>query len=112
MNKAIRLGILGILVSTLGCSGDLNRDTAPVNLVITTTSQPIQRFDLAGGTGCSAGATIVNMSIRSNVKSSTIVNTTFLDVRVKSYHVSYTRTDGGHTIPAPYDRTADFIVGA
>lgn len=116
MTRKISPRVLLIAVASAiligGCNGELSQNSAPVDLVISTTAQPIQRFDLAGGTGCGLGATIVQVQIQSIVKNPAGTNTAFLDVRLKHYHVSYTRTDGGTQVPLPYDRTMDFLITA
>ena len=107
------LPVFGALltIGLLSCS-DINRMNIPLELIITPTSQPIQRFDLNGGSGCSGGATIVILQIQSRVLDSTVANPSLLDVRINRYRVTYARTDGGHLVPAPYERTLDFLLGA
>ena len=101
-----------LTVTLLSCS-DINRSTTPVQLLMSVTSQPIQRFDLApNAAGCSLDSTIVITQIESRLLNDQAINPANLDVRINRYHVSYTRTDGGHQVPAPYDRTADFIINS
>lgn len=112
MRKGLSLMLAAVMAAgTLSCSNELNRDSSPVVLIVSTTSQPIQRYDLAGGTGCAAGNPIVLLNLESRVKSTT-ADLRFLDVRIRRYTVTYQRTDGGRQVPAPYDRALDLLLVA
>jgi hypothetical protein len=101
-----------LTLTFLSCS-DINRSATPVQLIMSVTSQPIQRFDLApNAAGCSTDSTIVITQIESRLLNDQSLNPGLLDVRITHYHVSYSRTDGGHQVPAPYDRTTDFIISS
>jgi hypothetical protein len=106
------LAVSGALLTlaVLGCS-DINRTSTPVALIMTVTSQPISRFDISpAAVGCDQN--VATVQIESRVLNATVTNTSLLDVRITRYRVTYTRTDGGHQVPAPFDRSIDFLVTA
>ena len=105
------LPVFGALLTlALAACSDINRQATPVQLLMTVTSQPISREDLNGGTGCSGNIATVN--IESRILNSNVSNPGLLDVRIRRYRVTYSRTDGGHLVPAPYERSLDFLVAA
>src|SRR5260370_22012219 len=92
------------LMATLSCN-EINRSSAPVKLVVTT-SQNVHNIDLAGGAGCNQDLGTIQMQVvlLQNQSSPTQpVNNNFNNVQITHYHVSYRRTDGGTLVPAPYD---------
>ena len=105
------LPVFGALLTLalVACS-DINRLATPVELLMTVTSQPISREDLNGGAGC--GGNIATVNIESRILNSAVANASLLDVRITRYRVTYARTDGGHLVPAPYERSMDFLVTA
>jgi len=106
------LAVSGALLTlaVLGCS-DINRSTVPVELIMTVTTQPISRFDIApNAAGCEQS--IATVQIESRLLNTTVTNTSLLDVRITRYRVTYTRTDGGHQVPAAFDRSIDFLITA
>lgn len=105
----IRIGLAG-LVLTLGCNGnDLTRSASPVALIVTNT-QTLQHIDIAGGTNCDKDwGTILMKAVEKNANAGS-TNTTFNQVRVTRYQVSYQRTDGGKLVPAPYVRSMDTLL--
>jgi len=109
MRKIVSVFGALLTVGLMSC-GDVNRKGLPVDLFVTTTSQPIQRFDLFGGNGCSTASTFVVLEIQSRLLDTTVTNTSFLDIRLNSYRVTYARTDGGHQVPAPYVRSLDVLI--
>ncbi len=107
----IRLALIGTAVLAMaGCNGnDLTRSASPVAL-IASTSQTLHTLDLTGGTGCDQSiGTILMQAVIKNPSSGT-TNTTFEQVRVTSYQVSYVRTDGGKQVPAPFVMTMDVLL--
>lgn len=115
----IRFG-LAVLVLTIGCSGnDLTKSASPVALIVSNT-QILQHVDITGGTNCEKDlGTILMQAIAKNATGSTgstvppvgpTPNTTFNQVRVFRYQVSYARTDGGKLVPAPYVRSMDTLL--
>lgn len=110
---------------SLSCSNELSREGSPVALVVSST-QTLQVIDLAGDPigedVCDQpvgeikmeavlknpiGGTIGNPSS----PGSTPVSSAFTRIRVSSYRVSYVRTDGGRTVPAPFVRSTDALIG-
>lgn len=89
------------------CRGELYDTSSPVQLLVTNKGG-VNSLDLAGGPGCDQN--LGTFEIRSLVKNPTAPTSTFNDIRIRSYRVSYTRTDGGRTVPAPYVRTIDILV--
>lgn len=91
-----------------GCSNDLSRNAAPVELVVTN-SQNLQVIDLNGGTRCSE--TIATVNLQAFLKNPTqISDQTFNQVRITRYQVSYVRTDGGKIVPASFVRSIDNLL--
>ena len=93
------------MMATLSCS-EINRSSAPVKLVVTS-SQTILNIDLQpGAAGCTGTLGTIQMQVilLQNPNSPTQpVDNRFNDVHITRYHVSYRRTDGGTQVPAPYD---------
>src|SRR5438874_9322801 len=83
---------IAVLLASIGCNNDINRSAAPVELLINTTSQPIQTFDIAASTSTACTQNVIESLIQTRIKNPATTNTTFLDVRITRYHVSYTRT--------------------
>lgn len=96
---------LAILVAS-GCS-EANRDTAAVQLIATTT-QDVLIVDLRNPPA--AIGTINISAIEKNQNATGPTDPRYLDVRLRSYRVSYRRTDGGTQVPAPFVRTLSGIV--
>ena len=110
MKKILTVSGALLTLALLACS-DINKSSTPVELLMTVTSQPISRFDLNGGSGCDVGSPIATVQIESRLLN-TVSNSALLDVRVTGYRVTYTRTDGGHQVPATYTRSLDFLITA
>jgi hypothetical protein len=109
----IRLVLVGTAILAMsGCNGgELTRSAAPVELLMTVTSQPIQQFDLAVPNDTTCQGNIVQYTITSRVKNpSPTAGAQFTDVHLTSYQVVYTRTDGGTQVPPIYVRTMDMLV--
>lgn len=91
-----------------GCSNDLNRNAAPVELVATN-SQNLHVLDLAGGTRCNETVATVNLQAFTK-NADQISDQTFNQVRITRYQVSYVRTDGGKIVPASFVRSIDNLI--
>jgi len=93
------------MMATLSCN-EINRSSAPVKLVVTS-SQTILNIDLQpGAAGCTGtlGTILMQVVLLQNQNSPTQpTSNQFNVVKVTRYHVSYRRTDGGTLVPAPYD---------
>jgi hypothetical protein len=107
MNKttSIIAGSLLILIALLasGCN-EMSRETAPVELIATAT-QTVSVIDILNPPG-----TVGQILVRAIVKQSNPADSRFLDVRLRSYKVSYRRTDGGTLVPEPLVRATSGIV--
>lgn len=91
---------MGILAS---CS-DLSRENGPVQMIVTIT-QNVSTVDIeSGATGCAVSLGTVNLrslflqSANDNIPT----DTRFTDVLLRSYRVTYVRTDGGTQVPEPF----------
>jgi hypothetical protein len=100
--------VLAGMVLMLGCnSNDLTKSASPVALIVSNT-MTFHHIDVAGGTNCDQlWGTIQMQAIAKNSNSPV---TTFNQVRISRYQVSYQRTDGGKLVPAPYVRTLDMLL--
>lgn len=92
-----------------GCSGDINRNTSPIDLVVTN-SQNLNQIDLEPN-AANCNQSIGTILMQAIVKSTSGDNR-FNDVRITSYRVSYIRTDGGHAVPASFVRAMDTLITA
>lgn len=110
--KIIRLIVAVLIgVGVLSCS-EVNKQSAPV-LITVTTSQTLQRIDiLPGATGCNqnAGTILMQATILNNPQFAQ--NNTLNDVKITTYRVSYVRTDGGKLIPQPFVRSISTLLTA
>jgi hypothetical protein len=108
MQRWIRTAAIAVLALAVGsCSSDLNKSSSPILLVASNT-QTLSRVDLAGGTGCNTS--IATVHIQAIQKNSNAPTSTFNQVRLTSYTVSYARTDGGKLVPAAFSRAMDSLV--
>jgi hypothetical protein len=103
---------LAAMVAALGFScSEINRQSSPVKLQLTTTEQ-LHQVDLLGGSGCNRALGTVN--IQAILIQQNATNTTFDNVKLDRYQISYVRTDGGTQIPQPFTRamSTTLTVGA
>ena len=111
IKTTFNLALLAMVAALFGCSGELNDNAAPVELVVTT-DQNLQIIDLdpaviAADEDCRQDIGTINMQVfakRTNVTGNAA------QVRVTRYRVSYQRTDGGKLVPAPFVRSMDTLV--
>jgi hypothetical protein len=110
--KIVSVVIVGLLaVAALSCK-EINRQNAPVQLVVTT-DQKLQRIDIApNAPNCDqdVGTVQIRSILIQNAAGSLPNNTTLNDVKITQYHVSYRRTDGGTLTPAPFTRSISITV--
>jgi hypothetical protein len=99
-----------LVVSSFGC-GENNRNTSPIDLIVTNT-QTISQVDLAGGTTCSSTIGTINIQalIKALPTTTLPADNRFNDVTITKYRVTYVRTDGGTQVPAPFLRTTSQLV--
>lgn len=108
----MRVALMAVAaLAAVSCSNEFTRSSSPVTLIVTNT-QLINRFDLAGDSAtCSQDVVTINVqAILKNLN--TNVDQRFNDVRLTRYRVSYTRTDGGKAVPAPFVRALDTLISA
>jgi hypothetical protein len=86
-----------------GCN-EMNRTAAPVEL-IATTQQNILVIDLLNPPQEALGTIFLRAIAKRDV-----TDPRFLDVQLRSYRVSYVRTDGGRLVPTPFVRTTSGII--
>jgi len=111
MKRVFKSWIIAVAALVVfGCSGDINRSSSPVELVVTN-SQNINQFDLKlGAPNCNQDVGTILMS--AIVKNTNTADNRFNDVRITRYRVSYVRTDGGHAVPATFVRSIDTLLTA
>jgi hypothetical protein len=106
-----------LLMLAVGSCNDINKQEAPVTLVVTNT-QLLHQLDLAGDPAGSmkCQGNVANVLMQSVVlqgKPGSATGVTGADlnqIRIDRYQVSYIRVDGGHLVPAPFVRsTSTFI---
>jgi len=97
-------------LAVAGCS-ESNRNASPVEL-IATVEQNIQIIDIRNLPDEDENiGTITLRAIRKRAGTPTLpIDDTFLDVRLRSYRVSYRRTDGGTLVPASFVRSLSGLV--
>src|SRR5438876_1566859 len=96
-----------LVVGLLACS-DINRQNGPVQLIVTIT-QNISTIDTeSGAAGCAVSLGTVNLRslfLQNTNNTNLPTDNRFNDVLLRSYRVTYVRTDGGHQVPEPFVRT-------
>ncbi|HEV2721869.1 MAG TPA: hypothetical protein VG323_17750 [Thermoanaerobaculia bacterium] len=114
MTKRIASIVAAVLAASVFSCKEVNRANAPVQLIVTT-QQSLQRLDLKpGAANCDQNigtVTIKNFLIQNTQPPPNLpLNSTLDDVKITSYRISYTRTDGGTSIPAPFTRSISLSV--
>lgn len=112
--RIARVALIALLAVLMFSCKEINRQSAPVELVLTT-DQTLQKIDLAGGTGCDQAIGTVNIQsvlLQSPSNTNLPVDTRFDDVQLDRYEVTYVRTDGGTLIPQPFVRSISQLVTA
>lgn len=102
-----------LALASFSCDEDFVRRSAPVELTAHVTEQ-LSRLDLNDTSDCDL---VVKFVIRNIVKRTTLpggvsVDTRFLDVILRSYRVSYIRTDGGTLAPRPFVNSITALIPA
>ena len=106
LTAAVLAGLLA-----LSCS-ETNRQRSPVSVILST-AQTLNVLDLVGGTGCEQNIgtiTIQTKTVQNAANSGEGVNNSLNGVRLTRYRVSYSRTDGGKLVPAPFVRGMDVFI--
>jgi len=104
----VTITTVGLLMALgiVSCS-DINRQNGPVQLLVTIT-QSISTIDLeSGAAGCDVSLGTVNLrALFLQGGTSTIpTDDRFNDILLRSYRVTYVRTDGGNQVPEPFVRS-------
>lgn len=114
MTKSMRsacalVALLGVLVFS-SCK-EINKSSAPVELILTTT-QNLSKIDLLGGTGCNQeiGTVTIRSILLQTGNANLPVDTRFDNVQLDRYEVTYVRTDGGTLIPQPFVRSISDLI--
>jgi len=107
---ALTAAAIALMIAAGSCS-DVNKQSAPVTLLVTT-DQILHKIDLAGGTGCDQNIGTVNMEAilvqqpGSSLPANPQQTPADLNVvKIDRYRVSYVRIDGGHLVPSPIVRS-------
>jgi hypothetical protein len=105
MRTWIRLAAFGAVLSLVACSSEITKSAAPVELIATNT-QVLNRIDiLSGAQGCSQPVGTIELQVIAKNPASGSTDVTFEQVKLSSYTVTYSRTDGGKLVPASFSRT-------
>ena len=111
MKRVTTSWITAVLALTVfGCSGEINRNSSPIELVVTNT-QTLNLIDLLP-TAANCNQDIGTVLMQAIVKNSSTADNRFNDVRITRYRISYVRTDGGHAVPASFVRSIDTLITA
>lgn len=89
----------------VGCS-KINEEDAPVLMIATIVDQ-VQVYDLL-----SPPPSLGVIELRAIVKRTDVSSVRFLDVQLRSYRVTYQRTDGGKMVPQGFVRTTSGLIEA
>lgn len=113
MTKTIARIIAAALVAAAAFScKEINRQSSPVMLVVTT-DQTLHRLDIKpGALNCDQNiATVLIKALLIQNTSGTLPTNPDLDVvKITQYRVSYVRTDGGTSVPAPFTRSISITI--
>jgi hypothetical protein len=107
---------VAILLLAAGSCNDINRQSSPIDLVVTNT-QILNRLDLAGdvvgSTKCQqniATIQILALQLETPTTNPNLTSANLNQVKIDRYRVSYVRADGGHLVPAPFVRSTSSLV--
>jgi len=112
MKKVALVATSALLMLVAGSCNDINKQSAPVSLVVSET-QNLQLIDLAGdppgSTNCKKDVSTVhltNVSIQPPLSNPNpnVSGADLNQIKIDRYQVSYQRVDGGHLVPAPFVR--------
>jgi len=100
-----------VAAAALSCK-EINRQNSPVKLVVTT-DQKLHRIDIKpGALNCNqeVGTILIRALIVQNSSGTLVTNPELDTVKVNQYRVTYVRTDGGTSVPAPFTRSISITV--
>src|SRR5205809_656273 len=95
-----------LAIGLVACS-DISRQNGPVQLIVTIT-QIISTIDIENGAGgCDVNLGTVNLRslFLQDANGNVPTDNRFNDILLRSYRVTYVRTDGGHQVPEPFVKT-------
>lgn len=101
---AVTAGLLA-----LSCN-EINRQTSPVQLLVTNTNSLLQVDISPAATGCNRSLSTIQVQALLIQAKSLSSGQNFNDVRLDRYTVNYSRTDGGKLIPQPFTRAIDTLI--
>ena len=112
--KLASIATVALLGAAMLSCKEINRQSAPVQLLLATT-QILQQIDLKpGAANCNQNigtVKITNVLIQNTQQPVNLpTNSTLDDVLITEYRISYARTDGGTSIPAPFTRSISLSV--
>ena len=110
--KLASIATVALLGAAMLSCKEINRQSSPVQLVVTT-SQTLHRLDLKpGALNCnqSIGTVLIKNVLIQNTSGGLPTNATLDDVKITEYRISYVRTDGGTSIPAPFTRSISILI--
>src|ERR1700738_3854469 len=105
-----------VLLLAAGSCNDINRQSSPIDLVVTNT-QILHRLDLAGDatgqTTCQqsiATVHILAVQLETPTTNPRLTGADLNQVKIDRYRISYVRADGGHLVPSPFVRSVSTLV--
>jgi len=105
-----------ILLLAAGSCNDINRQSSPIDLLVSNT-QNLHHIDLngdvTGSTNCHQTVGTVHiqaLQLEPNTTNPNLTPANLDQVRIDRYRVSYVRADGGHLVPAPFVRSISTLV--
>lgn len=107
-----RIAVVSIsLLAVFGLTScnDINKDAAPVEMIVTNESVVLV-MDFADPDCGSSG--LGTLSVSTVVKQNDPTRVDLLDVRLKSMRVSYARNDGGTVVPQSFVQSISGLIGA
>jgi len=112
--KIVTIMTVALMAGILAACSDIARQNGPVQLIVTIT-QNISTIDLENGAlGCDIALGTVNLRslFLQDPAGKIPTDDRFNDVQLRSYRVTYVRTDGGHQVPQPFVQTISGTLAA
>src|ERR1041385_1007712 len=99
-----KIAILGTVALAVVSCKESNRQSSPVDLIVTT-AQKLNRIDIkpnAANCNQTIGTVNIQALVVQNTSGTLPTNADLDNVIINQYRVSYVRTDGGTQVPAPF----------
>ena len=107
--RAARIALVALLAVLVFSCKEINRQSAPVELIVTQT-QALHTIDVkAGAANCNQNIATVNIQSILLQPAGT-ADTRFDDVQLTQYQVTYARTDGGTLIPQSFTQPMSQLI--